>query len=142
MSSTKQIKARHHYKFKVQSLGLIILQFAALVTHDLAVHAEQTRRTRGAAGRGAHVVHARSERGAHAARIFSCGRSVILGFRRADRGVSFSASVTFPPLPHSHPSLARLSQRQARRVHEILRLKATDRSDPQSRTDSMDHTRY
>ena len=45
-------------KLKVQSLGLIILQFAALVTHDLAVRAEQTRRSS-----GADAAHARSERG-------------------------------------------------------------------------------
>ena len=43
-----KVKARHHYK--VQGSGLIILQFAALVTHDLAVHAEHVRSKRGARG--------------------------------------------------------------------------------------------
>ena len=41
-----KVKARHHYK--VQGSGLIILQFAALVTHDLAVHAEHVRSKHGA----------------------------------------------------------------------------------------------
>ena len=79
MSSKKQVKARHHYK--VQGSGLIILQFAALVTHDLAVHAEHVR-----SKLGARAERTRRTRGACAERtrreLFHAG------------GVSFSASVS------------------------------------------------
>ena len=74
-------KTWHYYK--VQGSGLIILQFAALVTHDLAVHAEHVRSKRGARAertqrtRGACAERTRRTRGAN----FFTRASVLHGFR-------------------------------------------------------------